>query len=81
MTTLRKEMLPLSIDWPTIPRLKAEYGYNDEYLRRLCRQRVIKAVKVGNQWLVDPESFEAYYQSVKDKPTGGPWKSRSISTR
>jgi len=64
----------MSIDWPTIPRLHADYGYNEEYLRRLCRQGVIEGQKVGNQWIVDPVSFEAYYQSVKDKPTGGPRK-------
>jgi len=65
----------VSIDWPTVPQLSAQYGYNAEYLRRLCRQEVVVARKVGCQWIVDPVSFEAYYQSVKDKPTGGP-KSR-----
>ena len=65
----------MSLDWPTVPHLSTEYGYNAEYLRRLCRTGIIEARKVGHQWIVDPSSFEAYYASVKDKPTGGP-KSR-----
>jgi len=58
--------------WPTILEIAERTGYNAEHLRRLVRAGRIAAVKVGQLYLVDPVSFDAYTESVKDKPQGGP---------
>ena len=58
--------------WPTIAEIADRTGYNVGHLRRLIRDGRIAASKVGQTYLVDPSSFAAYYDSVKDKPQGGP---------
>jgi excisionase family DNA binding protein len=47
----------------------AEYsGYNLQYLRRLVRAGAIRAVKIGQMWLVDIRSLDAYLRSVRHIP-------------
>jgi len=58
--------------WPTIAEIAERTGYNREHLRRLIRTGEVAAVKVGQMYLVDPGSFAAYYDRVRDKPQGGP---------
>ena len=58
--------------WPTIAEIAERTGYNVGHLRRLIRAGRIAASKVGQTYLVNPASFAAYYDSVKDKPQGGP---------
>jgi len=38
-------------------------GYNDQYLRRLLRAGRLDAIKIGQVWLVNLESLEAYLTS------------------
>jgi len=40
-------------------------GYNLQYLRRLVRAGAIRAVKIGQMWLVDIRSLDAYLRSVR----------------
>lgn len=58
--------------WPTVAEIAERTGYNIGHLRRLIRSGKIAAVKVGQMYLVDPVSFQAYYDSVKGKLQGGP---------
>lgn len=45
----------------------AEYsGYNVQYLRRLVQSKVIKAVKIGQMWLVAVDSLNDYLKSVRE---------------
>jgi excisionase family DNA binding protein len=44
----------------------AEYsGYNENYLRRLAKAGAIKAIKIGQMWLVTIDSLNAYLKSVQ----------------
>ena len=40
-------------------------GYNIQYLRRLLRSGTMKGVKIGQMWLIDMESLEAYIKHVE----------------
>ena len=45
----------------------AEYSnYNLQYLRRLVRQGEVEGVKVGQVWLVNVASLEAYLNRVQN---------------
>jgi excisionase family DNA binding protein len=44
----------------------AEYsGYNLQYLRRIVRKGEVEGVKVGQVWLVDLTSLDAYLERAK----------------
>jgi len=48
-------------------------GYNQQYLRRLLRNRVFQSRKIGQIWLIDKKSFLDYLKSAnksKDKRFG-----------
>jgi len=35
-------------------------GYNDQYIRRLLRANKLASLKVGQMWLIQMDSLEAY---------------------
>lgn len=39
-------------------------GYNQQYLRRLLRNRVFQLRKIGQIWLIDKKSFMDYLKSA-----------------
>ena len=41
-------------------------GYNVQYLRRLVRSGEVEGVKIGQMWLVNVASLEAYLKRVQD---------------
>ena len=41
-------------------------GYNVQYLRRLVRSGEVEGVKIGQMWLVDVASLEAYLKRVRN---------------
>jgi excisionase family DNA binding protein len=44
----------------------AEYsGYNLQYLRRIVRKGEVEGVKIGQVWLVDLASLDAYLKRVQ----------------
>ena len=48
-------------------------GYNMQYLRRLLRDGRLFGMKLGQTWLIDKGTFEAYLESAhhaKDKRFG-----------
>ena len=42
-------------------------GYSEQYLRRLVRRQVIRAVKFGHFWLVDQRSLQDYIERAARK--------------
>jgi len=40
-------------------------GYNVQYLRRLLRDGKLSGVKLGQTWLIDMRTFEAYLAKVQ----------------
>ena len=40
-------------------------GYNIQYLRRILRSGTLEGIKIGQIWLIDMESLEAYLQHVE----------------
>jgi len=49
----------------TINEAAEQTGYNPEYLRRLAREGEIDARKLGQQWLLSPESVAAYAERMR----------------
>ncbi len=48
-------------------------GYNVQYLRRLIRNGKLPGLKLGQTWLIDKYTFEAYLENAnisKDKRFG-----------
>jgi len=39
-------------------------GYNIQYLRRMLRTGALKGIKIGQMWLIDKRTFEAYLKYV-----------------
>lgn len=39
-------------------------GYNLQYLRRLLRDGSLSGVKLGQTWLIDKRTFEAYLENA-----------------
>ena len=40
-------------------------GYNVQYLRRLLRDGRLTGLKLGQAWLIDKGTFEAYLENAK----------------
>ena len=40
-------------------------GYNIQYLRRMLRSGALEGVKIGQMWLIDMESPEAYLEHIE----------------
>ena len=40
-------------------------GYNVQYLRRLLRDGRLTGMKLGQTWLLDKHTLEAYFENVK----------------
>ena len=48
-------------------------GYNIQYLRRMLRTGELKGIKIGQMWLIDKHTFEAYLKyatNTQDKRFG-----------
>lgn len=40
-------------------------GYNIQYLRRMLRSKMLEGIKIGQIWLIEMESLEAYLQRLE----------------
>ena len=40
-------------------------GFNIQYLRRILRSGALSGVKIGQMWLIEMESLEAYLEHVE----------------
>ncbi len=59
----------------TIQEASEATGYNEAYLRRLCRNGKIEAVQRGNTWFVKIRSLRVYRKTMqKDVRGGARWK-------
>jgi len=57
----------------TIQTAAVATGYNLQYLRRLLRAGKITGIKIGQSWLIEYASLEAYFQmktNSEDKRCG-----------
>jgi len=41
-------------------------GYNSQYLRRMLRSGALKGVKIGQMWLIEMDTLEAYLKLVEN---------------
>jgi excisionase family DNA binding protein len=51
---------PVVEGWITTEQAETLTGYNQAYARRLASEGIIKARKVGRDWLINQESLLAY---------------------
>jgi hypothetical protein len=51
----------------SIARAVRHSGYSEQYLRRLARQQVIRAVKFGHFWMIDQRSLQEYLDQAASK--------------
>lgn len=45
----------------------ARYKVSPATVRRWCKNRQLKATKVGKQWRIDPRDLESFFQSQEVK--------------
>ncbi len=58
-------------DWLSVSEAATRSGYDKEYIRQMLRTGgKFEAVKKGSIWLIEPDSFDAYCQKMKDLGTG-----------
>ena len=43
-------------------------GYNIQYLRRLLRSGTLEGIKIGQMWLIEMETLQAYLYLVESTP-------------
>ena len=51
----------------SIARAVRHSGYSEQYLRRLVRRQIIRAVKFGHFWMVDLRSLQEYRDQAANK--------------
>jgi len=71
----RKHYLLRGKDMPewasySIKEASEKTGYNEEYLRRLVRQKKIEAIKVGPAYLIRAESLDSYIEEMEAADDG-----------
>lgn len=64
--------MPQLPPWPsyTVKEAAEKTGYNEEYLRRLIRNKAIVAVKIGYMHLIQVESLENYIREMGETDDG-----------
>ena len=50
----------------TVKDAKAVLNYQELHIRSLCRKERLKAIKIGNRWLIKPESVKDYQKNAKN---------------
>jgi excisionase family DNA binding protein len=55
-------------DWAsiTVQEASERFGYSEQYLRRLCREKKVENVKIGQVFLIRLSSLEQYAKDAKD---------------
>jgi hypothetical protein len=56
-----------------------KYGYDRDYIARLCRQGKVRGRRLGKLWYVDTESFAAFARGQAHGPTLSPTPSEGIT--
>ena len=49
----------------TVQEASERFGYSEQYLRRLCREKKIENVKIGQVFLIRLSSLENYVKDAK----------------
>ena len=63
-------------DWLSVEEAAEKSGYHPEHIRHLLRRNlklvipVFEAVKKAGVWLIEPNSFDAYCEKMKEMGTG-----------
>ena len=73
MTNLRPAHSQSIEDFLTIGEAMELSGYKDQYLRRMAKTGMVRAIKRGHFWLIERASLEAYVtaaQRTDDKRYG-----------
>ena len=71
--SFNSELSEITGEFLTVRSASEISGYNQQYLRRLLRNRVFQSRKIGQIWLIDKKSFMDYLISAnksKDKRFG-----------
>jgi excisionase family DNA binding protein len=63
---MSSSLKPFVIDNCLSVKTASEYsGYSQQYIRRLLRLEKLAGLKLGQQWLVEMESFSSYLDKVE----------------
>jgi len=71
--SFNSELFDITSEFLTVRYAAEISGYNQQYIRRLLRNRVFQSRKIGQIWLIDKKSFMDYLKSAnksKDKRFG-----------
>ena len=62
-------ILPDMTDWLSVTEAAEKSGYTDYWIRKLCREGRLRAVKKGLMFLIDPASLQEYLDEMKSLGT------------
>lgn len=71
--SFNSELSDITGEFLTVRSADFSSGYNQQYIRRLLRNRVFQSRKIGQIWLIDKKNFMDYLKSAnksKDKRFG-----------
>ena len=54
-----------SAEYITVRTASKISGYNQQYLRRLLRENILQAKRIGQLWLIDQDDFLKYLRHAK----------------
>ena len=68
-------------DYITVKTASKFSGYNEQYLRRLLREGLLKTRKIGQLWLIEQANFGKYLLEATESPNKrfGPQSTNSIT--
>jgi excisionase family DNA binding protein len=49
------------------PAVAAKLGFTRDYVRRMCQEGMIRAIKVGTDWLIDEKDIKHIVRRRKSK--------------
>lgn len=56
--------------WITTTQAAENTSFSQEYLARLCQSGKLRAKKAGRDWLIDPDSLQAYVDHWTERKPG-----------
>jgi excisionase family DNA binding protein len=58
-----------AVNWLTVEQAAKQSGYNEQYIRRLCRDGKLVFDRIGGSYLIDPDSLKEYTGKMKSLGT------------
>jgi excisionase family DNA binding protein len=58
-----------AVNWLTVKQAAKQSGYNEQYVRRLCRDGKLVFEHIGRSYLIDPDALNQYIDKMRSLGT------------